>query len=111
MNSSRFRLIEGNRPSGAAARASVPATVRRMKTQTSDHERSDDRNADYRTVGEASRQDALSHCGSADGGRRRNCRDHAITMSEQEAFGPRLRRERERRGISLDHIALLTNVS
>jgi len=32
-------------------------------------------------------------------------------MSEQEAFGPRLRRERERRGISLDHIALLTNVS
>jgi len=32
-------------------------------------------------------------------------------MSEQEAFGPRLRRERERRGISLEHIALLTNVT
>lgn len=32
-------------------------------------------------------------------------------MSEKEAFGPRLRRERERRGISLEHIALLTNVS
>ena len=31
-------------------------------------------------------------------------------MSEQEAFGPRLRRERERRGISLEHIALITNV-
>jgi transcriptional regulator with XRE-family HTH domain len=31
-------------------------------------------------------------------------------MSEQEAFGPRLRRERERRGISLEHIAALTNV-
>jgi transcriptional regulator with XRE-family HTH domain len=31
-------------------------------------------------------------------------------MSEKEAFGPRLRRERERRGISLEHIALLTNV-
>lgn len=32
-------------------------------------------------------------------------------MSEQDTFGPRLRRERERRGISLDTIALLTNVS
>jgi len=32
-------------------------------------------------------------------------------MSEQETFGPRLRRERERRGISLETIALLTNVS
>jgi transcriptional regulator with XRE-family HTH domain len=34
-----------------------------------------------------------------------------IAMSEKEAFGPRLRRERERRGISLDHIAVLTNVA
>jgi len=32
-------------------------------------------------------------------------------MSEQASFGPRLRRERERRGISLDSIALKTNVS
>ena len=32
-------------------------------------------------------------------------------MSEQHAFGPRLRRARERRGISLDHVAILTNVS
>lgn len=32
-------------------------------------------------------------------------------MSEQEAFGPRLRRERERRGISLETIAERTNVS
>jgi transcriptional regulator with XRE-family HTH domain len=32
-------------------------------------------------------------------------------MSEKEAFGPRLRRERERRGISLEHIAVITNVS
>ena len=32
-------------------------------------------------------------------------------MSEQQTFGPRLRRERERRGISLDTIALRTNVS
>jgi len=32
-------------------------------------------------------------------------------MSEQETFGPRLRRERERRGISLETLALLTNVS
>ena len=31
-------------------------------------------------------------------------------MSEKEAFGPRLRRERERRGITLEHIALITNV-
>jgi transcriptional regulator with XRE-family HTH domain len=32
-------------------------------------------------------------------------------MSERDTFGPRLRRERERRGISLDTIATLTNVS
>jgi cytoskeletal protein RodZ len=32
-------------------------------------------------------------------------------MSEQETFGPRLRRERERRGISLETLAVLTNVS
>lgn len=32
-------------------------------------------------------------------------------MSEQDVFGPRLRRERERRGISLETIALQTKVS
>lgn len=32
-------------------------------------------------------------------------------MSEQHAFGPHLRRARERRGISLEHVAILTNVS
>ena len=32
-------------------------------------------------------------------------------MSERDTFGPRLRRERERRGISLETIATLTNVS
>jgi cytoskeletal protein RodZ len=32
-------------------------------------------------------------------------------MSEHETFGPRLRRERERRGISLETLAVLTNVS
>jgi transcriptional regulator with XRE-family HTH domain len=32
-------------------------------------------------------------------------------MSERDTFGPRLRRERERRGISLDSIVTLTNVS
>ena len=32
-------------------------------------------------------------------------------MSEQDTFGPRLRRERERRGISLDALVTLTNVS
>lgn len=32
-------------------------------------------------------------------------------MSERETFGPRLRRERERRGISLDTVAARTNVS
>lgn len=32
-------------------------------------------------------------------------------MSERETFGPRLRRERERRGITLDTIVTLTNVS
>ena len=32
-------------------------------------------------------------------------------MSERDTFGPRLRRERERRGISLDAIVLRTNVS
>ena len=32
-------------------------------------------------------------------------------MSERDTFGPRLRRERERRGISLDAIVTRTNVS
>lgn len=32
-------------------------------------------------------------------------------MFERDAFGPRLRRERERRGISLDTLAAVTNVS
>lgn len=32
-------------------------------------------------------------------------------MSERETFGPRMRRERERRGISLETIATVTNVS
>jgi len=32
-------------------------------------------------------------------------------MSERDTFGPRLRRERERRGISLETIASSTNVS
>ena len=32
-------------------------------------------------------------------------------MSERETFGPRLRRERERRGISLETLAARTNVS
>jgi len=32
-------------------------------------------------------------------------------MSERDSFGPRLRRERERRGISLETIASVTNVS
>jgi transcriptional regulator with XRE-family HTH domain len=32
-------------------------------------------------------------------------------MSERETFGPRLRRERERRGISLETLATRTNVS
>ena len=32
-------------------------------------------------------------------------------MSERETFGPRMRRERERRGISLDVIVACTNVS
>jgi transcriptional regulator with XRE-family HTH domain len=32
-------------------------------------------------------------------------------MSDRETFGPRLRSERERRGISLDTIAVVTNVS
>lgn len=32
-------------------------------------------------------------------------------MSERDTFGPRMRRERERRGISLETIATVTNVS
>ena len=43
--------------------------------------------------------------------RRGNCGILTTVMSEQEAFGPRLRRERERRGISLETIAQRTNVS
>jgi len=36
---------------------------------------------------------------------------NGTAMSEQQAFGPRLRRVREGRGISLEHVAILTNVS
>src|SRR5215467_1019843 len=111
MNPRRLRLSERNRPSSAAARARMPASVRRVKTETPDHGRSDDRNADYRTVAPSGRRNALTSDGSPKSDRRRNCRGKSIAMSEQEAFGPRLRRERERRGISLDHIALLTNVT
>jgi transcriptional regulator with XRE-family HTH domain len=111
MNTSRLRLIEGNRPTGAAACAGMPAPVRRVKTEAADHGRSDDRNADYRTVAPSRRPDALKRDGYAASDRRGNCRGIWIAMSEKEAFGPRLRRERERRGISLEHIAVITNVS
>src|SRR3954464_4521457 len=43
--------------------------------------------------------------------RRENCACQGSAMSERETFGPRLRRERERRGISLDTLAARTNVS
>jgi transcriptional regulator with XRE-family HTH domain len=43
--------------------------------------------------------------------RRGNCAWKWFAMSESETFGPRLRRERERRGISLDTIVARTNVS
>src|SRR5262247_2692370 len=43
--------------------------------------------------------------------RRGNCDNRGSAMSERETFGPRLRRERERRGISLETIAAQTNVS
>jgi transcriptional regulator with XRE-family HTH domain len=39
------------------------------------------------------------------------CVVQVAAMSERDTFGPRLRRERERRGISLETIATLTNVS
>jgi transcriptional regulator with XRE-family HTH domain len=111
MNMVRFRLAEGDAPSGTAARARVPATVRRMKTQTPDHDRADDRNADYKTVKVEERLHAAIRGESAATDRRANCPDVSIAMFERDAFGPRLRRERERRGISLDTLAAVTNVS
>src|SRR4051794_40367732 len=45
------------------------------------------------------------------GPRRGNCGYQSSTMPESDTFGPRLRRERERRGISLETIAASTNVS
>jgi transcriptional regulator with XRE-family HTH domain len=111
MNTVRFRLVEGNTPSGATARAGVPATIPRMKTETPDHDRFDDRNADYRTVKAEQRLRALIRGESAVTDRRANCPGTSIAMSERDAFGPRLRRERERRGISLETLALVTNVS
>src|SRR5262249_48726633 len=103
-------FIEGNGPSGAAARSGVPASIRGVETETPNHGCPDDRNADYRTVAALRRPNALIRDGRSASERRGNCRANAITMSEKEAFGPRLRRERERRGISLEHIALVTNV-
>jgi transcriptional regulator with XRE-family HTH domain len=111
MNASRLPLVEGNRPSGAAARPGVPAPVRRMKTETPDHWRSHDRNADYRNVGTEGGPYALNLDGYGAADRPGNCREMSIAMSEREAFGPRLRRERERRGISLETLAVVTNVS
>jgi transcriptional regulator with XRE-family HTH domain len=43
--------------------------------------------------------------------RRENCGYQNSAMSERDTFGPRLRRERERRGISLETISARTNVS
>jgi len=111
VNTASFRLIEGDRPTRAAACSRMPAAVRRMKTETPDHGRSDDRNADYSTVAPLERADALKRDGFAASGRPGNCRGISIAMSEKEAFGSRLRRERERRGISLEQIAVITNVS
>src|SRR6516225_7302385 len=110
MNTTRLRLIEGNRPARTAARPRMSAPIRRVKAQTPDHGLFDDRNPDYRTVAVPKRADTLNHDGSTAPDRRRNCRAMTIAMSEKDAFGPRLRRERERRGISLDHIAVITNV-
>jgi transcriptional regulator with XRE-family HTH domain len=42
--------------------------------------------------------------------RRKNCSGRVPAMSERDTFGPRLRSERERRGISLETIAAVTNV-
>jgi transcriptional regulator with XRE-family HTH domain len=42
--------------------------------------------------------------------RRDNCSARIAAMSERDTFGPKLRSERERRGISLDTIASVTNV-
>jgi hypothetical protein len=111
MNMIRFRLTEGNVPSRAAACAGMPAPIGRMKTETPDHDRFDDRNADYKSVKADQRRHALIPSESADTGRRANCPETSIAMSERDAFGPRLRRERERRGISLDTLAVVTNVS
>ena len=43
--------------------------------------------------------------------RQGNCGYPATAMSERDTFGPRLRRERERRGLSLETLAARTNVS
>lgn len=43
--------------------------------------------------------------------RRGNCDWQGPPMSERDTFGPRLRRERERRGITLQTLAARTNVS
>lgn len=111
MNTRRLHVVEGNRPSGSAAYPGVSAPIGRVKVETPDHGRSDDRNADYRTVAAFQRRDAVNLDGCSEPDRRGNCRGNSIVMSEKEAFGPRLRRERERRGITLEHIALVTNVS
>jgi transcriptional regulator with XRE-family HTH domain len=42
--------------------------------------------------------------------RRNNCSGGVPAMSDRDTFGPRLRSERERRGISLETIATVTNV-
>src|SRR5215469_1846139 len=106
-DASGFHYVERNGPSSAAARAGMTAAIRGMKAKTPDHNRTDgrspdDRNADYRIVAAATQSGVSSRARSEPVDRRRNCRPAGIAMSEQQAFGPRLRRAREGRGISLE---------
>src|SRR6266852_5011918 len=64
-----FLRLERNRPARPAARAGMPASIRRVKTQTLGHDSGPDhRNPDYRTVARrtgVSRSDAKMPRGSA----------------------------------------------
>ena len=61
-NALALRMIERNRPAGAAARAGMAAAVRRMKAETLRHRVFNHRNADYRTVAAPAARCTVSPC-------------------------------------------------
>src|SRR5262245_52543413 len=110
-------LLDRHGPTGGAAGTGVLAHVSRVHTQTGRRRRRGHGSifapADYRGGGRKRTRDEESPKPLAESRtwhRPRNCCFAETSMSDCDTFGPRLRAERERRGISLDTIASVTKV-